>query len=466
MGYWLATEPQESASTSMAKIKFTAGRVEAFPLLDGQKLSFLWDTGAPGLGLRATPNGGKSYIFQAKLNGEVIRIKIGDPKTWDIASAQAEARRLKVIIDSGQDPRQLKADALAAAQAARDTKSAADAAEQAARSAASAAALRKSIKLGDVWPEYVSSRKAKWSAGHLRNHLTLAAPGGATKKRGAGLTVAGPLFPLMSLALVELSGATIADWLAKEASDRPTNAAQSYRLLRAFIRWCADMHEYRDMVPADAYSARAVREVLPKSQSKEGDSLQREQLKMWFDAARKIRNPVISAYLQALLLTGARREELAALRWEDVDFQWRSLTIHDKVEGVRTIPLTPYVSHLLAVLPRRNQWVFSSETAADGKLAEPRIAHTKALAAAGLPHVSLHGLRRSFGTLCEWVEMPSGISAQIMGHKPSALAEKHYRRRPLDLLRKWHDQIEAWILDQAEVVFNPIASGLRVVRTA
>jgi hypothetical protein len=29
------------------------------------------------------------------------------------------------------------------------------------------------------------------------------------------------------------------------------------------------------------------------------------------------------------------------------------------------------------------------------------------------------------------------------GHKPSALAEKHYHRRPLDLLRKWHDEIEA-----------------------
>jgi integrase len=454
----------------MAKIKFTAGRVDAFPLFDGQKLSFLWDTVAPGLGLRATPNGGKSYVFQAKLNGEVIRIKIGDPKTWDIASAQAEARRLKVIIDSGQDPRQVKADGLAAAQAARDEKAAAkvaaEAEELAATSAAAAAALRNSITLGDVWPEYVNSRKARWSTGHLRNHINLAAQGGEAKKRGPGKTVAGPLSPLMSMALVDLSGTTVARWLDKEARDRPTNAAQSYRLLRAFIRWCADIPAYRDLVPADAYSARTVRDVLPKSQTKEGDSLQREQLQMWFDAIQKIRNPVISGYLQGLLLTGARREELAALRWEDVDFQWRSLSIHDKVEGRRSIPLTPYFAHLLSTLPRRNQWVFSSQTSADGKLAEPRIAHTKALAAAGLPHVSLHGLRRSFGTLCEWVEMPSGISAQIMGHKPSALAEKHYRRRPLDLLRKWHDQIETWMLKEAGLVYHPVETRLRVVRAA
>jgi len=58
---------------------------------------------------------------------------------------------------------------------------------------------------------------------------------------------------------------------------------------------------------------------------------------------QKIGNPVIAAYLQGLLLTGARRNELAALRWADVDFQWKSLTIRDKVEGERTIPLTPYL---------------------------------------------------------------------------------------------------------------------------
>ena len=38
-----------------------------------------------------------------------------------------------------------------------------------------------------------------------------------------------------------------------------------------------------------------------------------------------------------------------------------------------------------------------------------------------------------------------------MGHKPSAIAEKHYRRRPLDLLRMWHCRLETWILQEAGV---------------
>ena len=152
-----------------------------------------------------------------------------------------------------------------------------------------------------------------------------------------------------------------------------------------------------------------------------------------------------------MLLTSARREELAPLRWEDVDFQLNSMTIKDKVDGQRVIPLTPYVSQLLATLPRRSDWVFSSPAAASGRLMEPRIGHNKALTAAGLPALSLHGLRRSFATLAEWVECPAGVSAQIMGHKLSATAEKHYRRRPLDLLRQWHTKIESWILEQAGI---------------
>ena len=212
------------------------------------------------------------------------------------------------------------------------------------------------------------------------------------------------------------------------------------------------------------------KENLPKQKAKT-DCLQREQLPAWFAAVRKIKSPTIANYLQALLLTGARREGLAWMKWADVDFKWNSLTIHDKVEGERVIPLTPYVYSLLAELHTINntppklkkirgqevpqpkwkpsEWVFASRAAASGRLQEPSIQHRKACAAVGIEGMTLHGLRRSFGTLAEWVECPTGVAAQIMGHKPSATAEKHYRQRPLDLLRAWHTKIEAWILAEA-----------------
>lgn len=51
-----------------------------------------------------------------------------------------------------------------------------------------------------------------------------------------------------------------------------------------------------------------------------------------------------------------------------------------------------------------------------------------------------------------------------MGHKPSAIAEKHYiQQRELDLLHLWHVKIEAWILGQAGIEYVPVQAGLRVV---
>jgi integrase len=436
--------------------------------MDGKTLSFLWDTVSPGLGLRAQLGGTKSYIFQAKLNGQVIRIKIGDPKTWALAAAQAEARRLKVIIDGGKDPRQVKADGIAAEQLARDTSTAKLAAEEQRQAIQS---LKRELIARTAWEAYLkhprpAGTKKSWGAQHRADHDIAASPGGESCKIGDKFSKPGPLAFLLAMPLHEITAQVIQTWLVRESAARPTFAHNSYRKFRTFIRWCVKQPEYQDATHADCCLADEVKDIVPANKTKEGDSLQREQLPAWFAAVRKISNPVISAYLQGLLITGARRGELSGLRWVDVDFQWRSLSIKDKVEGLRVIPLTPYLHNLLGGLPRRNEWVFSSQAAADGRLAEPRIAHTKALAAAGLPHVSLHGLRRSFGTLCEWVEVPSGISAQLMGHKPSALAEKHYRRRPLDLLRKWHDTIEVWMLAQAGIEFTPAAPDLKVITVA
>jgi integrase len=89
-----------------------------------------------------------------------------------------------------------------------------------------------------------------------------------------------------------------------------------------------------------------------------------------------------------------------------------------------------------------------------GYLSEPTYPHTVACKVAGLAGLTLHGLRRSFKSLTEWIEVPTGIVAQIMGHKPSATAEKHYTVRPLELLRLHHEKIETWILAQAGIVFD------------
>lgn len=437
----------------MARVKLTAGRIQGFATDKGQ--AFLWDSDTPGLAVRATApgkrnlEGSKAYIFQSKLsNGQDVRITIGDVRSWGIEDAREEGRTLQKLIDQGLDPREEKRERLAAAETKRVESKRTEAAAM------------------EAWSAYIEARRPKWSARHLADHEGVCAEGGEPRTRGrrtgeSDKTLPGALRPLLLLPLKQIDADQVRTWLKDEAARRPTHAALVFRLLRAFLNWCSDRPEYRNQVHVDACAARLAKNELPKKKAKD-DCLQREQLPAWFTAVRQIPNPVIAAYLQGLLLTGARREELAGLKWDDVDFQWQSMTIRDKVEGLRTIPLTPYVASLLACLPRRNEWVFSSPAAASGRLQEPRIGHNQALTAAGLPALSIHGLRRSFGTLAEWVECPAGVSAQIMGHKPSATAEKHYRVRPLDLLRSWHVKIESWILEQAGIQFVPVQAGLHV----
>jgi integrase len=149
-----------------------------------------------------------------------------------------------------------------------------------------------------------------------------------------------------------------------------------------------------------------------------------------------------------------------------VNTQWKGIAIRDKVEGTREIPLTPYVEQLMVSLSRRNEWVFSSSTSASGCLTEPNTPHTRACKTAGLEGLTLNGLRRSFKSLTEWLEVPVGVVAQIQGHKPSATAEKHYTVRPLELLRVHHERIESWILEQADIKFDPNVNPalLRIVK--
>ena len=388
-------------------------------------------------------------MFQSVYQGKDLRITIGSPAAWSIPDAQAKARELQRLIDEGKDPRDLKREALAA------------------HAEKQAAAAADAVTVGEAWQRYLEQRRPFWGELNYRDHVKMAQAGGEQRKRLPDVkTIPGPLAELMPLRLAELTAPVIEAWAAREAKDRPARVRLALRLLKAFMRWAASEPDLKGKADPAAASAKKAREVAGKAKPK-NDYIQREQLPVWFEYVRQIQNPVIAAYLQCLLLTGARREELAELKWEDVNFQWRGMELKDKIEGRRAVPLTPYVSHLLAALPRRNEWVFSSPDSASGRLTEPSIAHRQACAAAGL-ELTLHGLRRSFASLCEWLDIPGGISAQIQGHAPQGVREQNYIRRPLDLLRVHHERIEAWILEQAGIVFDAKAApgALRVVAAA
>jgi integrase len=467
----------------------TAGLLERAACPDGRPFVLLKDADKKGLRLRVTLAGGKHWQFETRLrSGKLFTRALGEWPAVSIGDAQKEAHRLRGLTEVGTDPRELEQ-----AQAEVKAAAAADKATQAA--AVAALATADALTVREAWNRYMAERRPRWGERNYADHVNMTHEGGEARKRLSGvLTKPGPLAPIMALRLVDLDAKAVEVWAIKEAKDRPARVRLALRLLKAFLRWAAAESDLSDKVDPAAASAKKAREAAGKAKPKD-DVLERGQLSAWFGAVRGIPNAVTAAYLQTLLMTGARPGEVLALRWADLNTQWMSVTIRDKVEGERQIPLTPFVWSLLSGLPRRNDWVFSSsravsldlqqvkrreryhsarDTAApigdaaqvseSGRLMDPDIAHRKACIAASLEGLTLHGLRRSFASLTEWLEVPAGVVAQIQGHKPSATAEKHYKRRPLDLLAVHHKRIEAWILEQARVTFDSAApAGLRVV---
>ena len=435
------------------RTRLTSGRVEAFTCPAGKSQAFLWDTEAPALALRVTPTGRKTYVFESRLHGATVRIGIGTLADWPIEKARGEASRLKMLVDNGQDPREIERQ------------------QQAARKAAALAIQAQALTVGEVWPLYLAQgrpkRKDDWKPRYRTDLEKMAAPGGQPKARGQGLTRPGPLYPLMAQPLASCNEDTLKIWFDREAVASAHQATRALMMLRGFLRWCCTRPEYRSLINREAAQAPAILESLP-STKRRTDCLEAAQVPGWWQGVEQLGNRTASAYLRALLLTGARREELASLTWANVDFQWRKLTIADKVENTRTIPLSPYLAQLLATLPRVGAYVFAS-TGKHGRITDTRTSHAKALQSAGIEHLTLHGLRRSFSLLGEAAGAPAGAIAQVMGHKPSATAEG-YRPRSVDALRPFLERIEAHILGLAGAQFDNTPASesnhLRLVQAA
>ena len=441
--------PKKSEAPDLSdRVNLTAGAIERLTCPAGKQQAFMRDSEAPGLRVRVTAAGAKSFVYEAKLDRQTIRRTIGDVKLWSIEQARAEARRLAVVLDSGQDPREIERQ------------------QQAEKAAAKAAATAQALTVGEVWPLYLENGKPKrrdaWKPRYRADLEAMAAPGGEKKKRGQGLTRPGPLYPLLALPLAGVNEDTLKSWYDREAVAGKHQAARALMMFRGFLRWCAARPEYRNLTDRDVGKAAAIVESLP-SNTRRTDALEAAQVPGWWAGVEQLSNRTASAYLRALLLTGARREELAALTWANVDFQWRKLTIADKVETTRTIPLSPYMAQMLATLPRVGPYVFAS-TGKAGRITDTRASHAKALQSAAIDGLTIHGLRRSFSLLGEAAGAPAGAIAQVMGHKPSATAEG-YRPRSIDALRPFLEQIEAHILSLAGVQFDAKAApgALRVV---
>ena len=222
----MARPKKTDAPDLSERVNLTAGALERLACPAGKQQAFMRDSEAPGLRVRVTAAGAKSFVYEAKLNRQTIRRTIGDVKLWSIEQARTEARRLAVVLDGGQDPREIERQ------------------QQAAQAADKAAAAAHAVTVGEAWAVYLEARRPHWGERHYSEHLLLVKPGGVASKRAAGgVTAPGILHPLLALALRDLTAPVIEAWAERETQPRPAAARRAWRCLKAFWSWCAEQTE-------------------------------------------------------------------------------------------------------------------------------------------------------------------------------------------------------------------------------
>jgi integrase len=164
--------------------------------------------------------------------------------------------------------------------------------------------------------------------------------------------------------------------------------------------------------------------------------IQADELPRFFQALSEEQNTTARDYIFISLFTGARRSNVLAMRWEDINLERATWTIPEtKTSDPHTVPL---VSEIIEILKKRrisfNPWVFPSNSKS-GHLEDPKKAWKRILERAGIKDLRIHDLRRSLGS---W-QAATGANLSVIG---KTLAHKNvstttiYARLNIDPVRK------------------------------
>lgn len=165
--------------------------------------------------------------------------------------------------------------------------------------------------------------------------------------------------------------------------------------------------------------------------------LQADELPRLFKSLAQEPNDAIRDYVLMSLFTGARKSNVLAMRWSDINFDQATWCIPMTKNGEKhTVPLVEPALEILKIRQARikSQWVFPGN-GVKGHLVDPKKTWQRILDRAEIKDLRLHDLRRSLGS---W-QAVTGASLPIIG---KTLAHKHvntttiYARLNLDPVRE------------------------------
>ena len=293
----------------MSVQNLTAAAVRNLAPVEGKQIEIL-DQKSRGLGIRVNPGGTRTWFLIYKANGRQRRHTIGRYPTLSLADARAEADRLRLEIANGGDPSREKA-------ALRD------------------GAFAYQDFVDHFIETYAKPRNRAWeeNARILKRDF-------ARTWRGRDIR--------------EISKSDVVAAIDKiSQTGGPSAANHAFAHVRRLFNWAVERGSL------ETSPCQGLRQ--PNRARSRDRVLTDSELKNIWLASEELGYPY-GTFIQLLILTGQRRDEVASMRWKEVDLSDRLWTIpreRTKADRVHAIPLTPQAIALIESLPRiHNEFVF------------------------------------------------------------------------------------------------------------
>jgi integrase len=363
--------------------KLTETRIARAKVPPGKTQAFLWDTAVTGLGVRILAGGSKTFWFMYRPAGgrsvSSRMVRIGRWHTGSLNGARRRAKDLAGAVARGEDP-------------------AADKQEERRRASST---LRTLLAEGGDYERHLARR-------HIVNRKTIM----RTLRRGLGRLMG-----------KDVAAITRADFVsaivAIEDKGKPGAAADLRKCARTFCEWCV----HRGFAPANVLAglrqSKTTRAERLASEARKPRALADHEIIAVWNAADG--RGAFGNIIRLLLLTGARRSEIAKLSRERILSDRLVLPpTHTKMGEKHEVPLTDLMRAVIAAQPATvSTLVFASEKT--GRAFNGWGKSVTALQRAAGVTFTPHDLRRTCRTLMSRLGVEHDIAELAIGHKRTGL---------------------------------------------